>query len=317
MMDHKGKCWEKSKWKAQHITLLMLTIHSCQGLDWKAILDKPYSSLLLQLNTTELSLHQTDWTSCLQTPHMHGTGHCILHYSGEKSLPTGKGWTSMLPSPLRPHTKLQLTGLACISNSWSKAEGCKWQALVLRGKSRIFVNTFQAHSATSKAQEVRKWLDPAASLHGHPLPTARAAELLQLAQGPALAPPGQGKSNTWTSLVPSRPAAAAGRHRAGLSLTQACAELSAWSTHMDRMFNQEQSSQPELSPSTRPRWQNTQLRGESIKDTASCLNLKTLRWHKESFLNHQYIISLLPWIILHKDFRLSITLLFAFKIIPK
>lgn len=230
-------------------------------------------TIFIPLVTTEYNwaLSASDWTSCLQTPHMHGTGHCILHYSGEKSLPTGKGWTSMLPSPLRPHTKLQLTGLACISNSWSKAEGCKWQALVLRGKSRIVVNTFQAHSATSKAQEVRKWLDPAASLHGHPLPTARAAELLQLAQGPALAPPGQGKSNTWTSLVPSRPAAAAGRHRAGLSLTQACAELSAWSTHMDRMFNQEQSSQPELSPSTRPRWQNTQLRGESIKDTASCL----------------------------------------------
>lgn len=32
---------------------------------------------------------------------------------------------------------------------------------------------------------------PTASLHhGHSLPTARAAELLQLAQGPALAPPG-------------------------------------------------------------------------------------------------------------------------------
>lgn len=38
MMDHKGKCWDKSKWKAQNISSVILNIGVRQDLNWKAIL---------------------------------------------------------------------------------------------------------------------------------------------------------------------------------------------------------------------------------------------------------------------------------------
>lgn len=63
-------------------------------------------------------------------------------------------------------------------------------------------------------------LYPTASLHhGHTLPMARAAELLQLAQGPALAPPGdhqgRGIKAPEHPFCPTDLAGAAGRNRTG------------------------------------------------------------------------------------------------------
>lgn len=96
------------------------------------------------------------------------------------------------------------------------------------------MNTFQAHSATSKAQEVRKQLDPAASLpHGHPLATARAAELLRLAQvlpWHLLAPPGQGDQAPEPPFCPPDLLQQQGETEQGSGLTQVCGELSGWST---------------------------------------------------------------------------------------
>lgn len=71
MMDHKGKCWDKSKWKAQHISLCW-KLTPAKASTEKAILSKLYSFLSFTIEyprITQLCL-QTDWTTCLQiTPH--------------------------------------------------------------------------------------------------------------------------------------------------------------------------------------------------------------------------------------------------------
>lgn len=118
-------------------------------------------------------------------------------------------------------------------------------------------------------------LYPTASLHhGHTLPMARAAELLQLAQGPALAPPGdhqgRGIKAPEHPLLPYRPGwSSREKQNMGSGLIHLCGKLSGLDTADGKNVYQEQSSQQatsqsELSPLTRPRWQNIQLRGEKI-----------------------------------------------------
>lgn len=133
------------------------------------------------------------------------------------------------------------------------------------------MNTFQANSATCKTQEVRKWLDPAVP-YSITSPWACPAHC----QGSWAAAAGTGScpgtswgqdQSTWTPLLPYRAAGAARRNRAWAQVQCMSVGSSQDGTvQMERTFYQEQSSQQatgqsELSPLTRPRWQNTQLRG--------------------------------------------------------
>lgn len=90
----------------------------------------------------------------------------------------------------------------------------------------------------------------------------------------------QGRSNTWTSLLPSRAAAAAEQ---GSGLTRSVQSSQEGALQMERMFYQERSCQPELSPLTRPRWQNT-TEGGIHQRHCSMSKSQDTKWHKGSFL---------------------------------
>lgn len=157
------------------------------------------------------------------------------------------------------------------------------------------MNTFQAHSATSKAGKGRKWLDPAHTLLQH-----------HLTVGTPCPRPGQLSCCSWhrvlpwhllgTTRAPEHPSCPPdlleqqAETQQGLRLnTSLWKALRMEHCRWKEMFYQEQSSpqatgQPQLAPLTRPRWQNTQLKGgKSIKDPVLCLNLNTQRRHKVSF----------------------------------
>lgn len=88
--------------------------------------------------------------------------------------------------------------------------------------------------------------------------------------GTSWGPSGQGDQSTWTPLLPYRPGwSSREKQNRGSGLIHLCGKLSGLDTADGKNVYQEQSSQQatsqsELSPLTRPRWQNTQLRGGKI-----------------------------------------------------